>query len=62
MADQRPDDQMLTIDEVARRAKVNPRTVRRWIDRGELVAYQLGPLVRIAERDYRAYLAERRTR
>ena len=31
-------DEFLTVDEVAARLKVNPQTVRNWIDRGQLDA------------------------
>jgi excisionase family DNA binding protein len=51
---------LLTIKDVADRLKVSIKTVRRWIDRGELVAYQLGHQWRIAEPDLSAFLAVRR--
>lgn len=46
-----------TIAEVAERLHVATRTVRRWIDSGELVAHRFGAVVRIAEGDLRAFLA-----
>ena len=49
-----------TIDEVAEMLSVSTRTVRRWIDRGELVAHRFGAAVRISEADLRAFLALRR--
>jgi excisionase family DNA binding protein len=45
---------------VAEALSVSARTVRRWIDRGELVAHRLGRVVRIAESDLKAFLAVRR--
>jgi excisionase family DNA binding protein len=56
------DDQIsfFTIAEVADRLNVANRTVRRWIDRGDLVAHRMGALVRVAERDLRAFLAQHR--
>ena len=35
-------DEYLTVNEVAERLKVNPQTVRDWIDRGELEAVRVG--------------------
>jgi excisionase family DNA binding protein len=46
-----------TIGQVAEALDVNPRTVRRWIKRGELIAYRVGGVVRIAEGDLRVFLA-----
>jgi excisionase family DNA binding protein len=54
-----PDDQIgfFTITEVAERLHVNARTVRRWIVAGDLVVHRIGSVVRISERDLRAFLA-----
>ena len=41
----------LTIDEIAQRLKVSTKTVRRWIDRGELRVYRLGGQIRVSEED-----------
>jgi excisionase family DNA binding protein len=49
--------QFFTIGEVAEMLRVSTRTVRRWIDRGQLVAHRFGGAVRIAERDLGAFLA-----
>ena len=46
-----------TIAEVAERLRVSTRTVRRWIETGELVAHKICGVVRIAESDLRAFLA-----
>ena len=52
---------LLTIREVAERAGVCERTVRRWIKAGDLRAIRpgrSGRIVRIDERDWRAFLSE----
>ena len=46
-----------TISNVAQTVDVCPRTVRRWIDKGLLVAYRVGKVVRIDEADLRTFLA-----
>jgi excisionase family DNA binding protein len=46
-----------TVAEVAERLQVSTRTIRRWIENGELVAHHLGGTVRIAENDFTAFLA-----
>src|ERR1700674_2519154 len=46
-----------TIAEVAEILNVATRTVRRWIKAGDLVVHQVGGVIRIAERDLRAFLA-----
>jgi excisionase family DNA binding protein len=50
----------ITIGEVADRLAVHPRTVRRRIKSGDLVAHRFGRSVRIAEVDLRAFLAAHR--
>lgn len=59
-------DALLTVPEVARLARVNPRTVRAAIERGELVAVRLGESdrgwLRVRRVDYRAWLEARSTR
>jgi excisionase family DNA binding protein len=49
-----------TIGQVAELLEVSTRTVRRWIDAGLLVAHRVGGVVRIAEHDLRAFLAQHR--
>ena len=53
------DDQIkfFTIAEIAERLGVSTRTVRRWIRSGDLVAHRFGGIVRISEKDLRAFLA-----
>ena len=40
--------------------KVDPKTVRRWIDRGELPVHRLGRQIRISEPDLMAFVRARR--
>lgn len=48
----------LTVDEVAELLKINPQTVRNWIDRGELPAVRVGQRrVRICQSDLDEFLA-----
>jgi excisionase family DNA binding protein len=42
---------------VAEALDVSPRTVRRWIANGDLIAHRINGVVRIAEDDLRAFLA-----
>ena len=42
----------MTVDEIARILKLNPQTVRNWIDRGELPAVRVGRRVRIRRQDF----------
>jgi excisionase family DNA binding protein len=49
-----------TIAQVAEQLGVSTRTVRRWIQAGDLVVHRLSAAVRIAESDLNAFLAVRR--
>ena len=49
--------EFFTIIEVAERLHVASRTVRRWIEAGDLIVHRIGGVVRIGERDLRAFLA-----
>ena len=56
----RPFERLLTVDEVADLLQVHPRTVRREIDRGKLIAVRLSQrVVRIKESTLRSYIGER---
>ena len=55
------DQVFLSVQEVAKRLNVNPRTVNRMIDRGELPAYKVSGMFRIDEKDLQAYLEANRT-
>lgn len=52
--------QLQTIETIAKWCEVSTKTVRRWIDRGELDAYRLGRQLRVSERDLELFLRERR--
>ena len=50
-----------TIRELAKMLRVDARTVRNWIKRGDLVAIRLGKRYRIAAEDLDEFLSQRRT-
>ena len=50
-------DEFLTVNEIAERLKLNPQTVRNWIDAGRLPAFRVGRRVRIRREDFEAVLA-----
>ena len=52
------DDQYLTVNEIAEHLKLNPQTVRNWIDRGELPAVRVGRRVRVRRVDLDTILAK----
>ena len=49
-----------TIPDVAESLRVSTRTVRRWIDAGQLVAHRFKGVLRIADEDLQAFLGEHR--
>jgi len=49
-----------TIANVAESLRVSIRTVRRWIDTGQLVAHRFKGVLRIADEDLQAFLGEHR--
>lgn len=51
-------DDFLTVAEIAEMLRVNPQTVRNWLDRGELPGVRVGARrVRVRRRDLDAFLA-----
>ncbi len=54
-------DDMLTVEEVAKELRVDPKTVRRWIQRGELVAIDIGREYRIKRRALNDFISRRET-
>lgn len=56
------DDILYTTGEVAKKLKITPRTVREYIQRGELEAIDMGQGYRIYKRDLDAFLEKRRRR
>jgi excisionase family DNA binding protein len=53
-------NRFFTINDVADWLNVSPRTVRRWINTGDLVVHRFGGVVRIAESDLRTFSAAHR--
>ncbi|MDQ6815795.1 MAG: helix-turn-helix domain-containing protein [Actinomycetota bacterium] len=53
-----PDETFLTVAEVAGMLKLNPQTVRNWIDQGSLPALRVGRRVRIRRSDLERVLAQ----
>src|ERR1017187_11005087 len=51
-----PDDDILTVAQVAAQFSVTPQTVRSWIDSGKLKAGRVGKAYRILRRDVYAML------
>jgi len=49
-----------TIANVAESLNVSTRTVRRWIDGGELIAHRFNGVLRISDADVQAFLARHR--
>lgn len=45
------DDEYLTVNEIAERLKLNPQTVRNWIDQGRLPALRIGRRIRVRRAD-----------
>ena len=51
---------LLTVDDIAAHAKVSTKTVRRWIDAGDLPAILIGKVLRIKPDDLAQFLEGRR--
>jgi excisionase family DNA binding protein len=59
------DEQYYTLEEVADRLKVSPRSVKRWVADGKLPVIRLSAQkgsVRVADGDLRIFLDERRSK
>jgi excisionase family DNA binding protein len=52
------DDEYLTVIEIAEHLKLNPQTIRNWIDAGSLPAVRVGRRVRIRRADLDHLLAQ----
>lgn len=55
-------NKLYTIEEVAEKLNVSQMTVRRLIKRGDLPAYRVASVLRIADADLTKYLMEKRER
>ena len=60
VASEHPLPTLLTIDQTAKHLQVSTKTVRRWIEAGELVAHRFGRQWRISESDLQAFIRMRR--
>jgi len=47
---------LLTIEQTAKVLQVSSKTVRRWIDAGDLIAHRLGGQWRISETDLQSFI------
>ena len=54
-------DEFLTVADIAEILKLNPQTVRNWIDQGSLPALHVGRRVRVLRSDFDALLERGRT-
>jgi excisionase family DNA binding protein len=52
------EDEYLTVNEIAQRLKLNPQTLRNWIEQGKLPALRVGRRVRIRRADFERLLQE----
>src|SRR6185312_1243172 len=52
------DDEYLTVNEIAEHLKLNPQTLRNWIDQGSLPAVRIGRRVRVRRADLDRILAK----
>jgi excisionase family DNA binding protein len=58
----KPPPKFYSIQQIAECVDVSTRTVRRWIEKGLLVAHRINGLVRVAEADFQTFLATHRDR
>jgi len=52
--------ELLTLEQVAEHLQVSVKTVRRWIDAGDLVAHRIGRGLRVSKADLQAFIRLRR--
>ena len=55
-----PPQRLLTIKDVADILQVSDKTVRRWIDAGDLVAHRVGRQLRVSQGDLETFIKLRR--
>ena len=51
---------LFTLEQTARHLQASTKTIRRWIDAGELVAHKIGGQWRISEPDLQTFIKTRR--
>jgi excisionase family DNA binding protein len=56
------DEEMLTVEDVAKMLKVHVKTVRHWINTGELKAMDIGRGYRISRSDLQEFIDKRKNR
>ena len=54
-------EEMLTVEDVSKQLKVHIRTVRKWIQDGELIAMDIGRGYRIKKSDLQEFIKSRQT-
>jgi excisionase family DNA binding protein len=53
-------EQVLTVNDIARRLKITPYTVRTWLKRGRLVGFRAGPQQwRVTVEEYARFVANK---
>jgi len=50
----------MTLEQVSERLQVSVKTVRRWIDAGDLVTHRFGRGLRVSEDDLQVFIRMRR--
>lgn len=51
---------LYTVSETAVHLKVSPKTVRRWIEKGDLTVHRFGRQIRITDSDLTIFIRQRR--
>ncbi len=51
---------LYTLQQIGRKARVSPKTLRRLVARGELPTHRIGAQIRVSEADWQAFLARSR--
>jgi len=51
---------LMTLEQVSERLQVSVKTVRRWIDAGDLVTHRFGRGLRVSEDDLQVFIRMRR--
>ncbi|MBT3907567.1 MAG: helix-turn-helix domain-containing protein [Rhodospirillales bacterium] len=51
---------LFTLEQTAKHLQASTKTIRRWIDAGDLVAHRIGRQLRISEPDLQAFIRTRR--
>lgn len=57
-----PSPRFYSVAQVAEHLQVSQKTIRRWIDDGELTVFRLGRLIRVSDQALQAYLQTKQNR